>query len=285
MGLVAGALLNLNGRLGLAGWQWLFLIEGIPPILLGIAFLFLLPDTPAHAKWLTEAERSWIIRRVSEGGSLTTRHTESIWRALLDRRVWQMGIFGLLMLTTSYGFIFIVPLIVQQSTQLSVTNVGFITAGLGLLGVPAMLLGATYSDRAERHSRLAGKGADDRYWHVIPWCIFLAIGLTVCGLSTAPFIVVPALGIVFIAYNAMQGPVWAIPPSFFTGRSSAAAIAAINTISIIGGFFGPYYMGLVKDVTGNYQRGLITLSVPMLLAAGIMLYLRHDSQRRNAPAL
>jgi ACS family tartrate transporter-like MFS transporter len=279
MGLFAGALLNLNGRLGLAGWQWLFLIEGIPPVLLGIAFLLLLPDTPAQAKWLNEAERSWIARSVSEGNSNSAHHTGSITRALIDPRVWQIGIFELLMLSATYGYVFIVPLIVQQSTHLSITKVGFITAALGLLGVPAMLLGATYSDRAERHSRLAKQQANDRYWHIIPGCVFMALGLIICGLSTASFIVLPALGLVFIAFNAMQGPFWSLPPSFFTGKSSAAAIAAVNTIGITGGFFGPYYMGLAKDLTGDYQRGLITLSIPMLAAAGIMLYLRYQAHR------
>jgi ACS family tartrate transporter-like MFS transporter len=109
--------------------------------------------------------------------------------------------------------------------------------------------------------------------------------LAICGLSTAPIVVLPALSLVFIAYNAIQGPFWSLPPSFFTGKSSAAAIAAVNTIGITGGFFGPYYMGLAKDLTGDYQRGLITLSIPMLLAAGIMLYLRRKAQRSNAPDL
>jgi MFS transporter, ACS family, tartrate transporter len=277
MGLFAGALLNLNGRLGLAGWQWLFLVEGIPPVLLGIAFLLLLPDTPSQAKWLTETERSWITRHASEGQSNSGHHTGSITHALIDRRVWQIGIFELLMLGTSYGFVFIVPLLVQQSTHLSIAKVGFITTAISLLGVPAMLLGATYSDRAERHSRLAKHQADDRYWHIIPCCVFMALGLTICGLSTASFILLPALALLFIAYNAMQGPFWSLPPSFFTGKSSAAAIAAVNTIGITGGFFGPYYMGLAKDLTGDYQRGLITLSLPMLVAAGVMLYLRRQS--------
>ena len=189
------------------------------------------------------------------------------------------------MLSTTYEYVFIVPVIVQQSTHLGITNVGFITAGLGILGVPAMLLGAKYSDRAERHSRLARHKADDRYWHIIPGCIFMAIGLVICGLSFTPIIVLPALSIVFIAFNAMQGPFWSLPPSLFAGRSSAAAIAAVNTIGITGGFIGPYYMGLAKDLTGDYQRGLITLSIPMLLAAGIMFYLSRSARRRGIPQL
>jgi ACS family tartrate transporter-like MFS transporter len=282
-GLIAGYLLNLNGRLGLAGWQWLFLVEGIPPILLGIAFLLFLPDSPTDARWLTEPERNWILRRAREHASATEHHTGSIVQVLLDSRVWLLGIFDLLMLGTNYGYLFIVPEIVQNSTQNGVTQVGYITAALALLGVPAMLLGASYSDRAQRHSPKSL--ANNRYWHIIPSCLLVAAGLTICGLSTAPRVVLPALALVFIAYYAMQATFWSLPPSLFTGKSSAAAIAAVNTIGITGGFFGPYLMGISKDLTGDYQRGLMALSLPMILAAGIMLYLSRSTQRRNAAQL
>jgi ACS family tartrate transporter-like MFS transporter len=105
MGAVAGALLNLNGRAHLAGWQWLFLVEGIPPILLSVAFLLLLPDTPAQAPWLTEPERDWIIRNVDRTGDHIHHPAEPIHRILIDPRVWQIGAFGFLLLTCSYGYV------------------------------------------------------------------------------------------------------------------------------------------------------------------------------------
>src|SRR5258708_11726344 len=101
MGLIAGALLNLDGKLGLRGWQWLFLVEGLPAVLLGIAFFLFLPDTPAHAKWLSEDERLWIVRQVSRASSeATAHHGDSIGRALLDPRVLQLGIFMRFMLAS-----------------------------------------------------------------------------------------------------------------------------------------------------------------------------------------
>jgi ACS family tartrate transporter-like MFS transporter len=275
MGLIAGALLNLDGQLGLRGWQWLFLIEGLPAVLLGIAFFLLLPDTPAHAKWLTEDERRWIFRHVHQDPSGSGHHTESIGHALLDRRVWQIGIFEMLMLMSIYGYIFIAPEFIQSITHLSVTRVGFTICALSLLGVPAMLLGAMHSDHA--HSR-----SKDRYRHIIPCCLVMAAAaLAVCGLSTSPFVVLSALVFVQISYNSMQGPFWALPTSLFKGRSAAAGIAAVNTLGITGGFLGPYWMGFAKDLTSNYQRGLITLSFPMLAAAGIMLYMRYQAQRTS----
>jgi ACS family tartrate transporter-like MFS transporter len=270
MGLIAGALLNLDGHLGLRGWQWLFLVEGLPAVLLGIAFFMFLPDTPAHAKWLTDDERLWIIHHVNEAPSATDHHDDSILHALLDSRVWQLGIFMLFNLASLYAYTFVAPDIVQRSTHLSTTIVGFIIAGLSLLGALGMLLNAAHSDRTQ-----------ERYWHIIPCCLLLSLGFVICGVSTRPLIAVPALGLLIVAYNAMQGPLWSLPATFLTGRSGAAGIAAINTIGITGGFLGPYFIGFAKDLTGDYQSGLRLMAIPMLVGAGIMLYLRRDARRRQ----
>jgi ACS family tartrate transporter-like MFS transporter len=269
MGLIAGALLNLDGRLGLHGWQWLFLIEGLPAVLLGIVFFLFLPDSPAQANWLTEDERLWIIQHVHKAPS-ETHQVDSIGRALLDPRVWQLGLFMLLMLASSYAYTFIAPDIVQRSTHLSTTLVGFILAGLSLLGALGMLLNAMHSDRTQ-----------ERYWHIVPWCLLVSLGFVICGISTKPFITVPSLGLLIVAYNSMQGPVWSLPANFLKGRSAAAGIAAINMIGIIGGFLGPYFIGFAKDLTGDYQSGLRLMGLPMLLGAGIMLYLRRDARGRQ----
>src|ERR1700677_3087884 len=147
MGLIAGALLNLDGHLGLRGWQWLFLVEGLPPILFGIAFFVFLPDGPAHANWLTEDERLWIIRHVTDAPAETAHHGDSVGRALLDPRVWQIGIFMFFMLASAYAYVFIAPDLIQRSTHLSISIVGFIIAILNLLGALGMLLNAMHSDR------------------------------------------------------------------------------------------------------------------------------------------
>jgi ACS family tartrate transporter-like MFS transporter len=107
----------------------------------------------------------------------------------------------------------------------------------------------------------------------------MGAALAVCGLSTSPVVVLLALAFVTVSYNWMQGPFWALPASFFKGRSAAAGIAAVNTLGITGGFLGPYWMGVAKDLTGNHRRGLLTLCVPMLAAAGIMVYMRQQSLR------
>jgi MFS transporter, ACS family, tartrate transporter len=274
MGAIAGALLNLNGRAHLAGWQWLFLVEGIPPILLSVAFLLLLPDKPADAPWLTPAERDWFAHSVDRTGDHIQHPAEPVHRILIDPRVWQIGIFGFLLLTCSYGYILILPQLIQTSTHLSITRIGFITSGINLLGVPAMLLGAKLSDRSP----------SQRHRHVIPWCLLMALGLAAAGFSSAPGITIPALCCVVVSFNAMQGAWLAIIPGVFHGRSAAAAIAAVNTLCILGGFVGPYFMGLLKDLTGNYQRGLALLSIPMLIDAAIMVYLGRQALRARQPS-
>src|SRR3981189_2167686 len=186
MGLIAGALLNLDGHLGLRGWQWLFLVEGLPAVLLGIAFFVFLPDIPDHAKWLTADERNWIFRHVHQDPSGSAHHAESIGRALFDPRVWQIGIFEMLMLMSTYGYVFIMPQFVQSVTRFNTTMVGFVISALSLLGVPAMLLGARPSARAQ-----PGAHSQDRYRHIFPWCLVMAAGLTVCGLSTSWLIAIP----------------------------------------------------------------------------------------------
>jgi ACS family tartrate transporter-like MFS transporter len=276
-GLIAGPLLNLDGHLGLRGWQWLFLVEGIPAILLGIVFLLLLPDGPQQAHWLTEDERTWIIHHVRNDPSLVGEHSHALGAALLDQRVWQVGIFMMLMLGSSYAYTYVAPDIIQRATHLNTSKVGYIIAALSLLGAAAMLLNAIYSDRVQRRTPESNY---PRYMHVIPWAFLISAGFFACSLSTNPISVVASIGTIIIAYNAMQGPLWSLPGSFFQGRSAAAGIATMNMIGMIGGFLGPYFVGFAKDLTGDYQRGLLFMSLPMLLGAAIMFYLRAETSRR-----
>jgi MFS transporter, ACS family, tartrate transporter len=277
-GLIAGPLLHLDGHLGLRGWQWLFLVEGIPAILLGIVFLLLLPDGPQQATWLTEDERTWIIQNIRNDPSLDGKNNHSLGAALLDPRVWQLGLFMLLMLGSSYAYTYVAPDIIQRATHLNTSSVGFIIAALSLLGAAAMLLNAIYSDRIQRRTPESNY---PRYMHIIPWVFLISAGFFACGLSTNPISVVASIGAIIIAYNAMQGPLWSVPGSFFQGRSAAAGIATINMIGMIGGFLGPYFVGFAKDLTGDYQRAFLFMSLPMLLGAGIMFYLRAETRRRH----
>jgi ACS family tartrate transporter-like MFS transporter len=275
MGGLAGALMSLQGRVGLAGWQWLFLVEALPAIVLGAAFLFVLPDGPADASWLTQPERDAILSGVSTGSTgVPGADPHSIAPAFRDPRIWLIGAVYICVMTASYGYSFSAPAIVQRITGFSTTNVGFVLAFIGILGAASMVLSGIHSDSTGNHAS-----------HVIPYSLLMVVGYLGCGLSNSPFIALPALVFIFCGFNATQGPLWAIPATFLSGRSAAAGIAAINMIGIVGGFIGPYWMGFARDLTGDYQRGLLTLALPMLIASAIMVHLRRLERRAQcAPA-
>ena len=265
MGAIAGALLGLQGKAGLAGWQWLFLIEGLPAVLLSIVFWLYLPAAPAEAKWLTADERQWILHHVNRG--VVDGHGGNVGRALRDPRVWQISLLFFCMLSCSYAYTFSAPAILQAITALSNRNVGFLVATMSLLGAPCMILNAIHSDHTK-----------ERYLHIAIPFLVIAAGYLVGGLSRVPFLAVPALAIASLGYFSMQGPLLALASSFLHGKSAAAGIAAMNTIGILGGFVGPYWMGLARDFTGTYQPGLLTLVIPSLIGATTVFMMRLRSR-------
>jgi MFS transporter, ACS family, tartrate transporter len=274
MGSLAGMLLNLQGKLGLAGWQWLFLIEGVPPLVLSVIFLFYFPSGPAEAKWLTAGERQWIegsLRRENEAiAAIENPASEERGRLgiLRDPRVWLMGMFFCCMLGSSYGYTFSAPVMIQRVTGLSPTKVGFIVALTGLLGAASMLLNGLHSDRRR-----------ERYWHIVVPCMSMTAAFLIAGSFYVAAVVLGAFAVIVISLNAMQGPVLAVPGEFLHGISAAVGFAAMNMVGMVGGFIGPYWMGLARDHTGDYRVGLMSLAVPMLVAAGIMMYLRRGAIR------
>jgi ACS family tartrate transporter-like MFS transporter len=275
MGGVAGSLLNLDGQLGLAGWQWLFLVEGIPAVLLSAVIVVGLPDSPAQAAWLSDDERGWIQERLSEDKAALGPVTEhSLVKALLDPRVWQLGICNLLILGSMYAFTLSAPAVIQGTTQWSATQVGFVVSLTGVLGALAMVLNGWHSDRSrERHLHTA-----------IPLAL-MAAAFAAMGSSIAPWIVVPAYVVWFISAIAVQASFWLIPSDVLHGRSAAVGVAAIGSIGMVGSFVGPYAWGFARDFTGSYQAGLLWLVFPHLAAATIVLVLRHRGRSTRAVSL
>jgi ACS family tartrate transporter-like MFS transporter len=272
MGGVAGAILRVDGRLGLAGWQWLFLMEGLPAVVLGCVFLRLLPDGPEDAPWLSAEERTWLANRLARERATVTAEAHTAhavdpdggWPALVrEPRFWQMSVFFLFMLTAGYAYTLSAPSILVQVTGWSAGDVGYLMAGFNLLAAAAMIVNAQHSDRT-----------GERYLHVAVPFLLMGAGFAACGFSLLPWVAVPALALSTIAYSSTMGPQWAIPPSFLKGKAAARGIAAMNTIGMLGGFLGPYWMGWMKDWTGSYARGVAGLSLLAAAAAGVMLFMR-----------
>jgi MFS transporter, ACS family, tartrate transporter len=265
MGSLAASLLSLNGLLHLAGWQWLFLIEGIPPLILSIVFLRYLPDNPSDAPWLAASERDWLQSRlVAAEASDHSSHSLAgdLRTALTDLRVWLLGLFFLCILTVLYAWSFSAPSILIQLTGFSVGTVGAILAVLGLFGAAAMLLTAAHSD-----------STGERSFHIIIPCLVMAAGFVVGALTHHSLLAVCAFAVTVVAYPAMQGPVLMLPSTFLSGRSSAIGYAAVVAIGIPGGVIGPIWMGWARQLTGDYQRGLLTLAIPSAIAGGIIFLL------------
>jgi len=267
-------LLGLGGKLGLSGWQWLFLVEGLPTAVFGLVILKMLPDSPAKAVWLTAEEKAWLEGQLkADGETAHLGHSAGVMKALLEPKVWMIGAYFFFALITSYAYSFSAPAILQGVTGWSVKNVGFLVACIGLAGAAGMLLNSAHSDR---------KG--ERAMHCIVPCVVMAAGFLTASYAKEPWLVVLALAASFTAFMSMLGPANAVPMQFLAGRAAAAGLAAMNTITMFSGFIGPYWMGVMKDYTGNYDAGLRGLVLPALLAAGVMFMLTRSLARRPVGA-
>jgi MFS transporter, ACS family, tartrate transporter len=269
MGAVAGWLLGMNDKLGLAGWQWLFLLEGLPAVLFSFVLLWALPDGPSKVSWLTTEEKTWIERTLREDSAQAhLGHGAGAMEALLSPKVWAIGLVMFFLLTCSYGYGFSAPAILQGATGWSVAQVGYVVAIFGVGGAVGMLLGAASSDRAR-----------ERTFHVIVPALITGSGYLVASYGHGVWTVVVPLGISFCFYHALQGPALSVPMQFLAGRAAAAGIAAMNTITMFSGLVGPYWMGLMKDKTGDYRVGLRGLTVSSICAATMMFVLSRSLKR------
>ncbi len=272
MGAVAGALLHLQGRLGLAGWQWLFLVEGLPAVVMGLVFLLRLPDGPADAKWLTPPEREWLLTRVQqEQVALVATHDDS-WHTLVrEPRFWLMATLYFCSMVGLYSFNLSAPAILHELTHLAPTGVGFLISGANLIGAGGMILVSRSSDRT-----------GERFFHIAVPYLIIALGFLLSGLTRNPWIGVPAFYLVIIAFTSSLAVLWTVPPLFLHGRAAAAGIATINSLGMTGAFVGPFVMGRLRDLTGSYQHGLLLCMLPPLGVVAITLLLRRLC--RPAPA-
>ncbi len=268
MGAVASPLLKLQGRWGLAGWQWLFLVEGLPAVLFSVVFWRCLADKPGDATWLSDPERDWLVREMANQ-TVDRGHGDEVGKMLRDPRVWQIGGIFLCMLTMNYAYQLSAPSILQAATGLGVSGVGWVVAGGGLLGAAAMLGNGAHSDRT-----------GERRWHVAVPFMVIAVMFLASGLLKVPWVVAGALTVVSGCMAGLQSPLLALPPTFLRGKSMAAGIAAMNTVGMMGGFIGPWAMGVVKDHTGEYRLGLVALVVPSLVGAALVLTLRTGERVR-----
>jgi ACS family tartrate transporter-like MFS transporter len=264
MGGLAGALLSLQGHLGLAGWQWLFLVEGLPAVAMAAVFLWLLPDGPAKAPWLSAREKDWLVRRLaSDAAALGGPQDHNVLRQLANPLVLTLGAVNFLVLGSFYALTLSAPGLLDAATHLGPTKVGYLVAAGGLAGAVAMLANGWHSD----HVR-------ERYIHLAAPLLITAGAFAVLSMASAPLVVMAAYVVGVAAYAGVSGVIWLIPGERLNPRSTAVGVAAINSIGQVGSFIAPYAWGLARDATGSFHAGLVALPVPFALAAGIVLMLQ-----------
>lgn len=267
---ISGAIMELPPIAGLSNWQWLYILEALPAILLGIAVLKVLTDTPAKADWLAPEERDWLIATLEEERAKSSDDkTSSVWAALRDPRVLALA---LIYLGTSAGLYTLglwSPLILHQFGY-SPLMTGWLTSIPGFIAIVVMIGWARHSDRTQ-----------ERVWHVVIPCVIACIGFAWAGMAQTAFSVILALIVVNMGVSAAKAPLWAIPSMFLSGASAAAGIALINSIGNLGGFIGPFLIGWIKDKTGSYAGGLMAVGALLALSAVVMLALNYQTERRR----
>jgi ACS family tartrate transporter-like MFS transporter len=268
-GPISGALLSCNGLLGLAGWKWLFLCEGLPTVLLAGIVAGLLADRPGNARWLSNAEKTWLIGQLDETRPEKTGLVATL-RALANWRVVLLAA-ALLGITTSGGGALIFLPIVIRSMGFSVGATGLVAALPAVVAAFVFPLWGIWTDRSPRREGV-----------VAVTCLAVSVGL--CGaaaLLPSPWALVP-LTIAFVGFFGSVVPFWTLPPSFLSGASAAAGIALINIAGNLGGFSGPALLGWLSDATRSYNGGLAGLAGPAALA-GVILWLLPASSPLGRP--
>ena len=239
-GPVGGALLSLRGAAGLAGWQWLFLIEGLPAVVLGGVALYWLDDLPSEATWLTNAQRAWLTERITGEARRAGGEGASPLRALANPLAWALAVPWFAFYTTAYAYTLWVPTIVRESLQTSDAATGLIVGGVALTGAIAFPLAGILSDRWGERCYVAALG--------------MACGVLGC-LWVALLVGSPLRFAGFIGFSVMgafvQPSFWCLPTRFVRGPSAAAAIALISAVGSTGGFFGPSLVGLFRQFGGD----------------------------------
>ena len=268
------ALLGLDGLFGLRGWQIMYLAEGIPTLLIGIVTFFVLTDKPEQAKFLTQDEKAWLRARLdAERTAKESVRTFTLWQSMIDPKVLLLSLNYLGIVTASLGMLFFIPQIIKSIGVTSNMTVGWLTMVPYICGGIGLVVWGFVSDRM-----------NERRWNLLFACIVSTAGLVMAGMTMGTWWALVGMSIAAVGFYGSKGPFWAMPPMFLTGTAAAAAIAWINSIGNLGGFFGPWYVGVMKDVTGSFSGGLYGLALLGLISAIVCAFFLHIPTARVLPA-
>jgi ACS family tartrate transporter-like MFS transporter len=262
---------SMDEYLGLHGWQWMFVVEGLPAVLLGVVVLWFLTEKPAEARWLSAEQRKWLSERIeTEHAEAHVRHGLQLRAALLHPTVWLLAVIMFCCQTGSYGLTFWVPAIVDGLSGYTEFEVGLFSAIPYIAAAAGMVLVGMSSDRT-----------GERFYHVAVPSVVGAAGFIAVGMFGSPGLAMAALAVAAVGDYSTRGPFWALPGKFLTGTALAGSIALINSMGAVGGVVGPSAVGWLKQETGSFLGPMVMLSGVLVLGAILTLFLRRLPQFRD----
>jgi MFS transporter, ACS family, tartrate transporter len=264
---ISGALLGLHGA-GLQGWQWLFVMEAVPAVVLGVAVYWILPEDPEGASWLSDAERSYLTKMLqqehSDDHNLNKRDLLAV---VFNARVWILALVYFALPACMYGVTLWLPIAIHSLSGLSYFATGAVATIPFILTAVAMVLVGMHSDRA-----------NERRWHIAIPAFIGAVALAAASHSRQPFLVIGGMTLGMMGAEAMTGPFWAMA-TVQVGANAAAAIAVINSIANLGGYFGPDIIGLLRSGNGQF-RGLLAIGITLAISGTLSLVAGAKQEKR-----
>jgi ACS family tartrate transporter-like MFS transporter len=266
-GPLSTALLQLDGVLGLHGWQWVFVGEGVPTILIGLSVMWVLTERPSQATWLTDAEKSWLEAELAhEKQAVESVRTHSILSAMIDPRVIAFTVIFAGVGMSGVGLVLFLPQILK-SLGLSNTQAGLLTSVPYVFGTVAIIGFGQLSDRI-----------GDRFWILVGTCACGAVGMAIGGVLHNSIWVLAAFSLATVGFYGMKSPFWPLPSTVLSGPALAAGLAYINSVGNFCGYIGPIVVGYTKDATGSFEAGIYVLAasslVSTLTALGCALWMK-----------
>lgn len=269
--LVSQPILQLDGRLGLAGWQWLFVLQALPTLMLGAIMIFALPSGPAEAAWLTREQKAWLVQRLAHERSRRERvHSFSVRDALTDPTIWLLTLGGFGINGAAYGLVLFLPQIIKAlGVSMALTPV--VNAVPFAFTSVVMIFWARHSDKT-----------GERNWHAAIPALVCAAALISCIVLKNPLAVMVALTFGIAGVFCFVSVFWAFPSAMLTGAAAAGGFALINCVANLSSFLGPYILGWLKDWTGSFNIGLMVIGCGPLLSAAVALSIRSVKRYETA---
>ena len=263
---VSGGLLSLHGLFGLKGWQIMYIAEGLPTIVLGVVFYMVMTNKPAEATFLTQPEKDWLSAKLAgERKAKDAVRVYSMLESMFNVKVLLLALNYLGIVTASLGMLFFIPQIIKSlgtntsdMTAILLTMIPYVCGGISLV------VWGRISDKM-----------NERRWNLLVACILSTGGLVMAGLTMGTWWALVGMSLAAMGFYGSKGPFFAMPPMFLSGTALAAGIAWINSLGNLGGFFGPWYVGVMKDLTGSFAGGLYGLALLSLISAVVCALFLH----------